>query len=135
RQAQRLHFGERSLERGSRAEHGLLLARSAVPLPPGGPALRADPAGRDAARRGSARYPAQELRNAPFRERARREHRPLVPPSRAAAGAPPTPGIAPAWPVATDVLPRYFAALEPARPAPRLPAPRATVTLVRWPYT
>lgn len=37
--------------------------------------------------------------------------------------------------IAADVLPRYFAALEPARPAPPKPAPRATVTLVRWPYT
>jgi hypothetical protein len=37
--------------------------------------------------------------------------------------------------IATDVLPRYFAALEPARPSPARPAPRATVTLVRWPYT
>ena len=37
--------------------------------------------------------------------------------------------------IASDVLPRYFAALEPARPAPSRPAPRATVTLVRWPYT
>jgi hypothetical protein len=34
-----------------------------------------------------------------------------------------------------DVLPRYFAALEPARPAPSRPAPKVTVTLVRWPYT
>jgi hypothetical protein len=37
--------------------------------------------------------------------------------------------------IASDVLPRYFAALEPARPAAPRPAPRATVTLVRWPYT
>lgn len=40
--------------------------------------------------------------------------------------------------IASDVLPRYFAALEPARsrpPAPAVPAPRLTVTLVRWPYT
>jgi hypothetical protein len=39
--------------------------------------------------------------------------------------------------IADDVLPRYFAALEPApRPnaAPRPPA-EVTVTLVRWPYT
>lgn len=34
-----------------------------------------------------------------------------------------------------DVLPRYFAALEPARPATPGPEPRVTVTLVRWPYT
>jgi hypothetical protein len=37
--------------------------------------------------------------------------------------------------VARDVLPRYFAALEPAKPAPPRPEPRVTVTLVRWPYT
>jgi hypothetical protein len=37
--------------------------------------------------------------------------------------------------IATDVLPRYFAALEPARPAAPKPAPQAKVTLVRWPYT
>jgi hypothetical protein len=37
--------------------------------------------------------------------------------------------------VARDVLPRYFAALEPPKPAPLRPEPRVTVTLVRWPYT
>ena len=37
--------------------------------------------------------------------------------------------------VATDVLPRYLAALEPARPAPPAGDPRVTVTLVRWPFT
>jgi hypothetical protein len=37
--------------------------------------------------------------------------------------------------VVQDVLPRYFAALEPARPEPPGPAPKVTVTLVRWPYT
>jgi hypothetical protein len=34
-----------------------------------------------------------------------------------------------------DVLLRYFAALEPAPPAPARPKPIVTVTLVRWPYT
>lgn len=34
-----------------------------------------------------------------------------------------------------QVLPRYFAALEPARPQEPGPAPKVTVTLVRWPYT
>jgi hypothetical protein len=34
-----------------------------------------------------------------------------------------------------DVMPRYFAALGPARPRPPQPAPSVTVTLVRWPYT
>ena len=37
--------------------------------------------------------------------------------------------------VASDVLPRYFAALEPAQAQPPRPQPRVTVTLVRWPYT
>lgn len=37
--------------------------------------------------------------------------------------------------IAADVLPRYFAALEPGRPAQPKPAPEVTVTLVRWPYT
>lgn len=37
--------------------------------------------------------------------------------------------------IASDVLPRYFAALEPARPAAPKPSPQVTVTLVRWPYT
>lgn len=37
--------------------------------------------------------------------------------------------------VAADVLPLYFAALAPAKPATPGPAPSVTVTLVRWPYT
>jgi hypothetical protein len=37
--------------------------------------------------------------------------------------------------IASDVLPRYFAALEPARSEPPGPVPQVTVTLVRWPYT
>jgi len=37
--------------------------------------------------------------------------------------------------VAEVVLPRYLAALEPAKPRPPSPAPQVTVTLVRWPYT
>lgn len=45
------------------------------------------------------------------------------------------PDVATAGPIATDVLPRYFAALEPARPEPPRPEARVTVTLVRWPYT
>jgi hypothetical protein len=47
-------------------------------------------------------------------------------------------GGAAAAAIADDVLPRYFAALEPAAvPPPRSPrpAPEVTVTLVRWPYT
>jgi hypothetical protein len=37
--------------------------------------------------------------------------------------------------IANDVLPRYFAALEAARPEAPQPASAVTVTLVRWPYT
>jgi hypothetical protein len=37
--------------------------------------------------------------------------------------------------IADFVLPKYFAALEPPKPAAKAPEPRATVTLVRWPYT
>ncbi len=37
--------------------------------------------------------------------------------------------------IASDALPRYFAALEPERPRPDGPRPSVTVTLVRWPYT
>ena len=37
--------------------------------------------------------------------------------------------------VANDVLPRYFAALTPARPPAPRATPRVTLTLVRWPYT
>lgn len=37
--------------------------------------------------------------------------------------------------IANAVLPRYFAALEPAAPSPPQREARVTVTLVRWPYT
>jgi hypothetical protein len=37
--------------------------------------------------------------------------------------------------VAQVVLPRYFAALQPAVPLPAAPVAEVTVTLVRWPYT
>ena len=37
--------------------------------------------------------------------------------------------------VTMDVLPRYFAALELARPVAPAADPRVTVTLVRWPFT
>jgi hypothetical protein len=49
----------------------------------------------------------------------------------AAPGTDPPAAVA----VAGDVLPRYFAALQPASPAAPRPAPEVTVTLVRWPYT
>jgi hypothetical protein len=47
------------------------------------------------------------------------------------------PGTSPAASaaIATDVLPRYFAALRPAVPEPSKPKPQVVVTLVRWPYT
>ncbi len=51
------------------------------------------------------------------------------------AGAPTGVGSGTAAAVVGDVLPRYFAALEPARREPPKPEPRVTVTLVRWPYT
>jgi hypothetical protein len=37
--------------------------------------------------------------------------------------------------IAAFVMPRYFEALRPAPAAPAAAVPRATVTLVRWPYT
>jgi hypothetical protein len=37
--------------------------------------------------------------------------------------------------IAEDILPRYFAALGPGKPAAPRPPPEVTVTLVRWPYT
>lgn len=46
---------------------------------------------------------------------------------------PGSPAVAAA--IVEDVLPRYFAALLPARSVPPLPAPAVTVTLVRWPFT
>jgi hypothetical protein len=47
------------------------------------------------------------------------------------------PGTSPAAAeaIASDVLPRYFAALRPAVPEPLSPKPQVVVTLVRWPYT
>jgi len=49
----------------------------------------------------------------------------------AASGASPAQASA----VVAEVLPRYFAALEPARPRPAAVPATVTVTLVRWPYT
>jgi hypothetical protein len=51
------------------------------------------------------------------------------------AGADAAQGATAASAIAGDVLPRYFAALEPASPETPRPEPRVTVTLVRWPYT
>jgi len=51
----------------------------------------------------------------------------------ALASSPPEPAVAQA--IAFDLVPRYLAALEPARPEPGRPEPSFTVTLVRWPYT
>ena len=53
--------------------------------------------------------------------------------AEAAKPEPGKPSVASA--IVEDVLPRYFAALEPSRAKPRKNTPRATVTLVRWPYT
>lgn len=57
--------------------------------------------------------------------------------AQADLAAAPAPGTTPpsAVLIANDVLPRYFAALEPSRPAAPKPEPQVTVTLVRWPYT
>ncbi len=51
--------------------------------------------------------------------------------SSAAAGTSPAQASA----VVAEVLPRYFAALDPPRPRPAEPPATVTVTLVRWPYT
>jgi len=56
--------------------------------------------------------------------------------AQADLSANPPPAAAPmAEAIATEVLPRSFAALGPAAPRPVPPAPAVTVTLVRWPYT
>jgi hypothetical protein len=55
--------------------------------------------------------------------------------ANSALATPGAPGEATAAAIALDVLPRYWAALEPARPAAPAAAPRVTVTLVRWPFT
>jgi hypothetical protein len=55
--------------------------------------------------------------------------------SALASNSPAGNGGATARAVAMEVLPRYFAALEPARPAAPAANPRVTVTLVRWPFT
>jgi len=54
--------------------------------------------------------------------------------------ASPAPPVFPGGPsaaslIASEVLPRYFAGLEPARRREPAAAPEVTVTLVRWPYT
>jgi hypothetical protein len=51
------------------------------------------------------------------------------------ASAPPGTSPAASTAIVADVLPRYFAALEPARPEAPRPKSQVTVTLVRWPYT
>jgi hypothetical protein len=51
-----------------------------------------------------------------------------------AHGDPKAPSPIPAA-VASSVLPKYFAALEPRSAAPPAPAATVTITLVRWPYT
>jgi hypothetical protein len=52
-----------------------------------------------------------------------------------AVGGPPGANPAFAEAIAADVLPRYFAALAPAKAQLKKPKPSVTVTLVRWPYT
>jgi hypothetical protein len=50
-------------------------------------------------------------------------------------GASPVAAASVAEATASDMLPRYLAALGPASPPAPRPAPQVTVTLVRWPYT
>jgi len=53
----------------------------------------------------------------------------------ALASTPGATGEATAAAVANEVLPRYFAALEPAGPVAPAQQAQVTVTLVRWPFT
>jgi hypothetical protein len=46
-----------------------------------------------------------------------------------------TNGGATAWTIFGDVIPHYFAALQPPKPEQPKAAPAHTITLVRWPYT
>ena len=56
--------------------------------------------------------------------------------AQSALGSSTTPaGESVAAAIVADVLPRYFAALDPPRPAAPMADPRVTVTLVRWPFT
>ena len=55
--------------------------------------------------------------------------------AEALAGRGPDADLHAAEAIATSVLPRYFAALEPAPAVPGRTPARVTVTLVRWPYT
>ncbi|MEO8432591.1 MAG: hypothetical protein ABI592_13850 [Acidobacteriota bacterium] len=55
--------------------------------------------------------------------------------ARGDLAVPPATGPGTAGAIASEVLPRYFAALEPAAPEKPKPVPGVTVTLVRWPYT
>jgi hypothetical protein len=59
----------------------------------------------------------------------------LDPPERPPPGGSSAPAGAVATAVLQDVLPRYFAALEPPRPTALRPPAEVTVTLVRWPFT
>ena len=68
-----------------------------------------------------------------FLERAQAELTAVkTPPTSGDTAKTTTPG---AEAIASDVLPRYFAAIQPATPRAVPPAPAVTVTLVRWPYT
>jgi len=59
---------------------------------------------------------------------------PAAPATDGKAASTPPPGAVAAA-IAGDVLPRYFAALAPARPETPRPDARVTITMVRWPYT
>ena len=53
----------------------------------------------------------------------------------ALASSPAAAGDQVAAAIVAEIVPRYFAALEPPRPAKASDKPRVTVTLVRWPFT
>jgi hypothetical protein len=69
-----------------------------------------------------------------FLEAAQEDLSPATSASPAGGQNAPPPG-ATAAAVLADVLPRYFAALEPGREATPRPPAEVTVTLVRWPFT
>ena len=134
RQARRVHRSELDAEGGARARCRGPPLRRAAALSAGGAAP-----GRSSKRRSAPvrRGRAPGVRRAPVRRRRRSLDRPPLPRIRAGRSRGAAAGAVPerASVIASDVLPRYFAALEPAQPAAPRPAARVTVTLVRWPYT
>lgn len=70
-----------------------------------------------------------------FLESAQADVAAQTPPGSKPAANPPPSKAANAEAIVSEVLPRYFAALQPAAARPVRGAPSVTVTLVRWPYT